>query len=60
MRDHHDLHYISNWVAGFTKFYPATARVLTMFEVYQKNEVFLPGHTASDTLTYHEYMKCIK
>ena len=57
MHDGHDfaICIISIWVAGFTKLYPATARVFTMFKVYRRNEGYLPGHPASDIPSEYTY-----
>ena len=49
------LHYKYNWFVGFTKLYPTTSRVLTMFEVYRRNEEFPLGHTASEKPSEYVY-----
>ena len=48
-----DLHDFAKFVIGSralqnSTLLSATARVLTMFEIYRRNEEFLPGHAASD------------
>ena len=50
MRDLHDfaLFVIGSRALQNSTLLSATARVLTMFEKYRRNEEFLPGHAASD------------
>ena len=51
MRDLHDFAYyvIRSRALQNSTLLSATARVLTMFEKYRRNEEFLPVHAASDT-----------